>query len=155
VAGTLLLEPVRLADRGVEIDREGLRAGTAARRPGPCEELAGHAVELADVAPAEAAQERAEGRRGLDDEPDDVLRAARPERGRVVDAVAAGEGGHDEGEELVAAVGLAGPAAKVEVPVHQLTEAQMLGERGRQQEPRVGHQAVVVEAGVQPVEGVR
>jgi hypothetical protein len=31
----------------------------------------------------------------------------------------------------------------------------MLGEGGRQKEPRVGHQAIVVEGRVEPVEAVR
>jgi hypothetical protein len=51
-------QAVRLADRGVEVDREGgiARSGT---RPRPGEQFPADPVELADVAPAEAAQVRA------------------------------------------------------------------------------------------------
>jgi hypothetical protein len=45
--------------------------------------------------------------------------------------------------------------SEVEVFVDQLPKAQVVGERGRQQEPCIGHQSIVVEARVQPVEGVR
>jgi hypothetical protein len=45
----------------------------------------GDGVELADVAPAEAAQERAERRGRLDREAEDPRRPAGPECGRVVD----------------------------------------------------------------------
>ena len=106
VPGTLLLEAVGLADRRVEIDRERFTARTGAGRPGPGEELAADPVELADVAPAEAAQERAHGRGGLDREAEDPLRAASPKRIHVVDAVAARERRQDEGQELVAGVAL-------------------------------------------------
>lgn len=37
----------------------------------------------------------------------------------------------------------------------ELAQAEMLGQGGRQQEPGVGHQTVVVEAGFQLVQGVR
>ena len=43
---------------------------------------------------------------------------------------------------------------RFEVGVDELLQTEMLGERGRQQQPRVGHQAVVVE-GLKPVEAVR
>jgi len=53
--------------------------GSRLGRPGPGEEMPSDGVELADVAPAEAAQERAEGRRRLDREAEDPGRAARSE----------------------------------------------------------------------------
>jgi len=61
--GTLLPETIGLADRGVEIDRQRSRARSGAGRPRPREEVSAHQVELADVAPPEAAQERAQGGR--------------------------------------------------------------------------------------------
>ncbi len=64
---------------------KGLGAGSRSGRPGPGEELPADGVELADVAPAEAAQERPEGRGSLDGEAEDPRRAARSERGRVDD----------------------------------------------------------------------
>ena len=39
--------------------------------------------------------------------------------------------------------------------VDELLQTEMLGERGRQQQPRVGHQAVVVEGRFKPVEAMR
>jgi hypothetical protein len=56
VGGALLGEAIRLADRRVEIDREGLGTGSGTRCPGPLEEQPTDPVELADVAPAEAAR---------------------------------------------------------------------------------------------------
>ena len=44
---------------------------------------------------------------------------------------------------------------EVEVGVDELLQTEMLGERGRQQQPRVGHQAVVVEGRFKPVEAMR
>ena len=70
-------------------------------------------VELADVAPAEAAQERAQGGGGLHAEAKDSLGAAGPQRVRIVDAVAAGKRGHDKRQELVAGVPPAGPITEV------------------------------------------
>ena len=102
VEGAFLLEPVRLADRGIEIDRQGLATRSGAGRPAPGEQLAADPVELPDVTPAEAAQERPEGRRGLDREAEHTLRAAGPQGIRVVDRVATSERGHDERQELVA-----------------------------------------------------
>ena len=65
LTGAFLGEAVGLAERRVEVDREGLLARTGPGRPGAGKQLAGHAVELAGVAPAEAAQEGAEGGRRL------------------------------------------------------------------------------------------
>ena len=59
----------------VEIDREGRRAATGARRPGLAEQLSGDPRQLADVAPAEAAQEGAQGRGHLD--PEGKIRSVR------------------------------------------------------------------------------
>ncbi len=155
VEGALLLEPVRLADRRVEVDRE--RCGTGARTgsPGPGEEVAADGVELADMAPAEAAQERAQGRWRLDPMTEDPARPARSQRVGVVDAVAAGERRHDERQELVADVRSAGLVAEVEVGLDEILHAEVVGQGGRQEEARVGDEAVVVEGGFQSVEAVR
>ena len=48
-----------------------------------------------------------------------------------------------------------GGSPEVEVGVDELLQTEMLGERGRQQQPRVGHQAVVVEGRFKPVEAMR
>jgi hypothetical protein len=48
-----------------------------------------------------------------------------------------------------------GCRTEVEMRIDQLAQAEVLGQRGRQQEPRVGHQAIVVKGRVEPVEAVR
>ena len=66
VAGAhfLLVQSVGLADGGVQVDGQGCVAGSGPSRPGSsrvCQQLAAHAVELTDVAPAKTAQEGAQG----------------------------------------------------------------------------------------------
>jgi transposase len=67
----------------------------------------------------------------------------------VIDVVATRERRHHEPEQLVAGVGTAGLRPRVEVLVDQLPEGQMVGQRGRQDEPGIGHQAVVIERHVE------
>ena len=133
----------------------GLASGPGAGREGAGEELPADPVELADVTPAEAAQEGAQGGGGLQAEAEDPLGAAGPQRVRIVDAVAAGKRGHDKRQELVADIRPTGPGAEVEVFVDEGLEAEMGGQGGRQEEPGVGHQAVVIKGCVEPVEAVR
>jgi hypothetical protein len=90
--GAFLLEAIRLADRRVEIDREGLGAGTGTGCEGSPEQLPADPVELADVAPAEAAQVGAQGRGCLDVEAQNPARAARSEGVGVVDRVTTRQG---------------------------------------------------------------
>ena len=148
------MEAVGLADRRIEIDREGGIAGSRARLPGTAEELPADPVELADVAPCQAAQERAHRGCRLDPEPEHPARVARAQGVHVVDVVAARERRHHEGQHLVADVGPAHPLAEVEVLVDEGAEAEVMGERGRQDQARIGHQAVIVERGIDPVEAV-
>jgi len=77
--------------------------------------MPGDGIELADMAPAEAAQERAERRCRLDREAEDPRRPARPERGRAVDAITTGERRHHEREQLVPDVRPARRLPEVEV----------------------------------------
>jgi hypothetical protein len=44
--------------------------------------------------------------------------------------------------------------AHVDVLVHKFTKTEPTGQRNRQEEARVGHQAIVVEGHVEPVEAV-
>ena len=66
VAGALLGQAVGLADGGIQVDGQRSVAGTGPGSPGSGQQLPAHPVELADVAPSEAAQEGAQGGRGLD-----------------------------------------------------------------------------------------
>jgi len=54
----------------------------------------------------------------------------------------------------VADVGVPGSVAQVDVVVEQLPQAEMLGEGGRQDEPGVGHQSLVVKGHRHGVEAV-
>src|SRR5450759_2035971 len=117
--------------------------------------MAADGVKLADVAPAEAAQERAPGGGGLHHVAQDASRPAGPQGVRVIDAVTTRERRHDERQELVARVRPTGRSPEVEVLLDEILETEVCGERGRQQESRVSHQAVVVEGRVEAVEAVR
>ena len=63
----------------------------------------------------------------------------------VVDAVAPSQSGGHQGHHLVARVRPPWRAAEIEVIVYEFPQAQVLGEGGRQEQPGIGHQAVVVE----------
>ena len=151
VPGALLRQAVGLADRRIEVDRERRRAGSRSGHPGAGQQHAGDAVELADVAPAEAAQEGPEGGRRLHGAAEHPRRPASPQRIGVVDAVTARERGGDQGQQLVAGVRPPRCVTEVEVGVCQFTEAEPASERGGEQQARVVHEAVVVEGDVYPV----
>jgi hypothetical protein len=74
---------------------------------------------------------------------------------RVVDTVTTREGRGDEREHLVAGVRPARRSSQVEVRVYEFAQAEMMSQGGRQEEARVGHQAIVVEGRVNAVEAVR
>ena len=58
--GSLLGQSVGLADGGVQVNGQGPVAGSRPGRPGLGQQLAAHPVQLADIAPPEAAQEGAQ-----------------------------------------------------------------------------------------------
>ena len=60
VLGALLGQSVGRADRRIKVDGERCVAGAGPSGPGPGQQLAAHPVQLADVAPPEAAQEGAQ-----------------------------------------------------------------------------------------------
>src|SRR5450759_1300852 len=115
------------ARRLTAFDREGSISGAGTGCPGPSQKVPADRVELADVTPPEAPQERAEGRGGLHDEAEDPRRPARLERGRVVDTVATPKGRGDEREHLVADVRPTWRLPEVEVLLDKLLQAAMLG----------------------------
>ena len=148
------MEPVGLADGGVKVDGEWCVAGSGASQPSPCQQLAAYPVQLADVAPPEAAQEGAQCGWRLDHAPQHRGGPPRAQRIGVVDAVAARQRRGHQGHHLVAGVGPAWGPAQVQMPVNQLGQAQVLGEDGRKQQPGVVDQAVVVEGNLDAVEVV-
>ena len=100
VPGALLGQAVGLADRRIEVDRERRVAWSRPGRPAAGEQLAAEAVELADVAPAEAAQEGPERGRRLHGAAEHAPGAAGAQRSGVVDALAARERRGDQGQQL-------------------------------------------------------
>ena len=145
MAGSLLVQAISLADGGINIDDQGSVAGSGPSRPGPGQQFPAHPVQLPYVPPAEAAQEGAQGGRGLDLAAQHASGAAGTQRVSIVDAVAAGQGGGHQGHQLVAGVGPAGGVTQVEVPVNQFTQTQVEGQRCRKHQPGVGYQTGIVE----------
>lgn len=70
-------------------------------------------------------------------------------------SVATGQRRHDERQELVTGIRSARRRAEVELLVHQFAEPEMGGQSGRQQQPCIGNEPVVVEGGSQAVEAVQ
>ena len=64
--GSLADQSIGLADGRVQVDGQGRVAGSGPSGPGPGQQLAAHAVELTDMPPPEAAQERPQGGWRLD-----------------------------------------------------------------------------------------
>ena len=54
VSRPFLVQSVGLADRRIKVDSQGCVAGSRPGSPCPCQQLAAHPVQLADVAPAKA-----------------------------------------------------------------------------------------------------
>ena len=151
VAGALLGQSVSLADRRIKVDGEWRAAGSGPRLPGPGQQLAAHPVQLTDVAPPEAAQESAQGGGRLDYAAESAGRPAGAQRIGVVDAVAARQRRGHQSRNLIAGVGSAWGAAQVQVPVNQLGQAQVQGQRGGKDQPGIVDQAMVVEGDVDAV----
>ena len=143
VADALPGQAAGLADGGIEVDGQGSVAGSRPSLPGPGQQLPDHPVQLADMAPAEAAQKGAQGGWRLDYTANGASRTAAAQRVGV-DAVAAGQGGGHQGHQLVAGVGPAGSVAQVQVAVNQLGQTQVMHQGDRQEQTGVCHQAVIV-----------
>ena len=154
-AGALLGQAVGLADGGVEVDGQGRVAGTSAGGPGPGQQFPADPVQLADVAPPEATQEGPQSGRRLDHAAQHPPGATGTQRISVVDAVAASQSGGHQRHQLVAGVGPARGISQVEVPVNQLGQAEAPGQGGRQEQPGIVYQAVVVEIDADAVGGLK
>ena len=154
VARPFLDQTVGLADGGVQVDGEWRVVRSGSSRPGPGQQFPAHPVQLADMAPTEAAQKGPQGGWRLDHAADGASRPAGAQHVSVVDAVSSGQSRSHQRHHLVAGVGSAWGATQVQVPVNQFGQAQMLAQRGWQQQPRIGHQAVIIKGNVDAV-GVR
>ena len=152
VAGALLGQSVGLADGGIEVDGERRVAGSGPSGPGPGQQLPAHPVQLADVAPPEAAQEGAQSlpsrKRGVDGAltvPPRV-QAVPPVRNTSASSMQSPPA-MAEATRVISLVSGVGPprrAAQVKVMVNEFPQAQMPGEGGRQEQTGIGHQAVIV-----------
>ena len=151
VASSLLAQPVGLAEGGVQVDGQRTVAGSGPCGPGPGQQLPADPVQLPRVAPPETPQEGPQGGWRLDHTPQHPRRPARPQRSGVVNAVAASQRRRHQGQHLVASVGSSGRIPQVNVAVHQFTQAQVVGQGDRQQQPRIGHQAVIIKGNVDAV----
>ena len=89
------------------------------------QQLPAHPVQLADVAPPEAAQEGAQGGWRLDRAADGASRPAGAQHVGVVDAVAPSQRRGHQRHHLVAGVGTTQCIAQVQMTLNQLGQAQM------------------------------
>ena len=87
--------------------------------------------------------------------PSTSARGGHPHPVRVLDAVAIGQSRVDQGHRLEPDVGVPWPSTKVHVLVEELAQAEMIGQRRRLDQPRVGDGVVVIEGHQNPVRAVR
>ena len=125
-------------------------AGSRPSSPGPCQQLEADPVQLADVAPGSCA-ERFQGGWHLDRAAQSASRPAGAQHVGVVNAVAARQRRRNQGQHLVARVRPPRRSSQVNVVVDEFTQTQVLGEGGGKEQPRIGHQAVVVEGDLNAV----
>ena len=155
VAGSLLEQPIGLADGGVQVDGQRPVAGTGPRPPGSGQQLAADPVQLAHVAPTETAQEGPQGGRRLDRAAHHPRGPARAQGVGIVNAVATRQRRCHQRQQLVSGMRPTRRIPQVHMAVHQLTQTQMMGQGQRQQQAGVGHQAVVVEGDLDAVGGLQ
>ena len=151
IARPCLGQTVGLADGGVQVDGQRPVAGSGPSRLGPGQQLAADPIQLADVAPPETAQERPQGGWRLDYAADGASRPAGAQHVGVVNAVAARQRGCHQGQHVVSRIRPPRRICEVNMVVDEFTQIQVLGQGDRQQQPRIGHQATVVEGDLDPV----
>ena len=151
VRGALFLFAVDLADRGVQIDHQRLVAGARAQSPGARQRARRHRFELADVTERERPQERPDRRgrhRAESQHPTGASGAQHPD---VIDMSGPCEHRGDHGADLGARVRGTG----AHPPLDQRRKAQTGNQRARQDQARVGHQALMIEGRCEPVRTAR
>ena len=108
-------------------------------------QLPAHPVQLADMAPPEAAQERPQGGGRFYHAPQHRGGPPRTQRIGVVNAVAARQRRGHQRQQLVSRVRPPRRIPEVEVKVNEFMQAHVLSEGGRQEQAGIVDQAVVVE----------
>ena len=154
VSRAFLVQSVGLADGGIEVDGEWCVAGSGTGLPCLCQQLAAHPVQLADVAPAKAAQESAQCGWLLDQAVENTGRPTGSQHIGVVDAVAASQRGGHQRHYLVAGVGPARRITQVQALLYQLGKTEVQGQGGWEEQAGIVHQAVIVEGDLDAVEVV-
>ena len=151
VRGSLFLFAVDLADRGARIDHQRRLAGARAQSPGARQSARQHRFELADVTERERPQERPDrrGRRRLESQhPPGAPGAQHPD---MIDMSAARDHRGDHRENLRARV----RGTRAHPPLDQPQQTQTGHQRARQDQARVGHQALMINRRCEPVQPAR
>ena len=143
--GALLRVAVDLTDRGVHVDRHRPALRPGARRPGPPDRLGDHRVELADMPERERSQERPQRRGGHHPERQHRLGSAGAETVRVIDVGSSGQDRGHQRQHLATRTGPADPVDESNPLVHEGLETEPDHQRGRHDQPGVGHQRRVIE----------
>ena len=103
------------------------------------------------MAPPEAAQEGPQGGWCLDHVAQHTIGAASTQRVGVVNTIITGQRRCHQRQHLICHIGPTRRVSQVNVLVNQLAQTQMMGQSGRQQQSGIGHQAMVVEGGIDAV----
>ena len=149
--GALLGQSVGLTDGGVQVDGQRIIARSGPSCPGSGQRLPAHPIQLPHVAPPETPQERPQCGRRLDRAAQHLLGTDSAQHVGIVDAVTTGQHRRHQGQHLVPRVGSARDTTQVNMAIHQLAQTQVMGQRDRQKQSGVGHQAVIVEGDLDAV----
>ena len=152
---TLLLLPLDLTDRRVNVENQPAGSGAGAKRPRSPQRLTDHGLELADMTEAERAEERADRGRGHHPERQHPLGGTGTERVGVVDVRTAGRDRVDNRKHLPARSGSAHPSGEADGAVDQPFKIEPNDQRADQQQPGIRHQVRLVEPHPDPVHRMR
>ena len=155
MARSLLAQTVGLADGGVQVDRQRRVSGACPGVPGTRQQFPAHPVQLAHVAPPEAAQECPQGGWRLDRTPQHSPGPAGAQRVRVVYAVAPSQSRRHQGQYLVSRIRPPRRIPQIKVAVRKLAQTQSLGQGDRQEHSGIGYQAGIVEGHVDAIGTLR
>ena len=150
-----LAQSIGLADGGVQVDGQRIIARSGPNRPGSSQQLSAHPIQLADVVPPETPQEGPQRGWRLDRAAQHLLGPASAQRVGVVNAVATGQCRRRQGQHLISRIRPTRHISQVNVMVHQLAQTQVVGQGHRQDQPSIGHQAVVIKGDVDAVGALR
>ena len=127
------------------------RSGSGPSGPGSGQRLSAHPIQLPRVAPSETPQKGPQRGRRLDRAAQHLLGPASAQRVGVVNAVATGQRRRHQGQHLVPRIRPTRCISQVNVAVHQFAQTQVMGQRDRQKQSGIGHQAMVIESNMDAV----